>query len=198
MQIDENTGLLEGNAEAALNAAESWKEAALQQALMEKYEGNMAAWAEAQIELADNQNEYNVAVQEGKEIESERSRLLSEQAKLEQEAINLQEDSSLSFDELNGKMQENEQALLSLTHRELENADEQRKLVKALGDSEEKMADADEGVQGYQEELDNLMGSQQKVTEETEKVTAAMQEEQDALPAWRMSGEFLLMRLPVL
>lgn len=54
LQLDEQTGLLKGGAEALLDNVEAWKQWATQQAMQDKYTDTLKAYGQAQVEVAEN------------------------------------------------------------------------------------------------------------------------------------------------
>ena len=54
LQLDEQTGLLKGGAEALLENVEAWKQWATQQAMQDKYTDTLKAYGQAQVEVAEN------------------------------------------------------------------------------------------------------------------------------------------------
>jgi TP901 family phage tail tape measure protein len=60
IELDEQTGLIKGGANALLKQADAWKKAALQEAAYTRYKADIAAMAEAEYELAKNQALLNI------------------------------------------------------------------------------------------------------------------------------------------
>ena len=63
LTIDEQTGFIEGSTKALEDNIVAWKEAAMAQALQDRYKDIIAAQANAMAELAENQGKYNQAAQ---------------------------------------------------------------------------------------------------------------------------------------
>ena len=62
--IDEQTGLIKGNTDALKDNIVAWKEAAMAQALQERYKDIVAAQANAMAELAENEVKHTKAMEE--------------------------------------------------------------------------------------------------------------------------------------
>lgn len=68
IELDKQTGLLVGGADALLSQADAWKKVALQQALATKYKDQMEAWGAAAAELSENQTKLNRAQADGRAL----------------------------------------------------------------------------------------------------------------------------------
>jgi TP901 family phage tail tape measure protein len=64
--IDEETGLVEGGTEALREYVDAWKDKALMEAMQKRYNDELAAWADAQVEIVSNEQKL-------KKVEADRA-----------------------------------------------------------------------------------------------------------------------------
>lgn len=126
LQLDEQTGLLKGGAEALLDNVEAWKNWATQQAMQEKYTETLKAYGQAQLEVAENTVKRT-------EAEQKLNRAQAEYAVANKE-----------FQKIAGKIEDDRAKIVLL------NTDEYRtlqKLGEQLHDAQEEYDNYDQAVQ---------------------------------------------------
>lgn len=106
IEIDEQTGLLIGGAEALRVQTEAWKENALAQAMQEKYKAVLEGQAEALIDVAEKQIGYNDALATCTDIERQMQETSSMLAKVEKDSSLTAEEKSNLIGELSNRMGE--------------------------------------------------------------------------------------------
>lgn len=95
-ELDEQTGLLEGGADAIQHQIDSWHDLAIAKAIQEKYSAEIQAEADAEVELAEN--------------ESKRSQLLARQGELEDQLTQKTAEKNRLYQEQSALLSEIEQA----------------------------------------------------------------------------------------
>lgn len=104
IELDEQTGLLVGGAEALRAQTEAWKENALAQAMQEKYSAVLEGQAEALIVVAEKQLDYNDALATCTDLEKQMEATAQELQRVNQDATLTYEEKSARVNELNQRM----------------------------------------------------------------------------------------------
>lgn len=177
LELDEQTGLLIGGAEALRINTQAWKENALAQALQEKYRNVIDAQADALVVAAEKQLDYKNALAESTEIERQMTEVSEELARLNADEAIGYEEKSARVEALTGRLDALNVQYMDAAHslevhkNSLETAQEKAsefdqelerltKTEKALADAQAEGADSAElmiaHVEGLVSELENL------------------------------------------
>lgn len=163
IELDEQTGLLIGGADALWAQVDAWKAVALQQALTTKYEAQIEAWANAELEVYENQVKLNQAQAEGQVLSQ---RLADVQQKMTDnyaEQCSVLNDTTLSAQEQTMKVWDLEDSWNSLydemvdIQRQMDiNQDSQDTLTQAIeegttvaGEFEQQVTDAQAALEAF-------------------------------------------------
>ena len=95
-RIDEQTHMLIGGADALSDQVDAWKELAIQEALATKYQAEIKAWADAELEVYENQIKLNQAISEGEEISSKITETQRRMAEIYDEQNAIMQDTTMS------------------------------------------------------------------------------------------------------
>lgn len=159
LQLDEQTGLLKGGAEALLENVEAWKQWATQQAMQDKYTDTLKAYGQAQVEVAENtvkraeaQEKVNKALAEYEVANHEiQERLKQATNEGEQRAV----------------LQSKEYSNLQKLRKVLDDAkDEYNNYDKAVQDATETMEDCNEQIEAMGKVLDETTDTTVEDTED--------------------------------
>lgn len=166
IELDEQTGLLVGGANALYEQVDAWKAVALQQALTTKYEAQIKAWGDAYVEVEQNRVKLNQAEADATVIESRIADIQKEMAANQQKHNAVMEDSTLSASEATQAHQAlfEEYAGLSMELTDLNkqlksNSKEQDNLNEAIKTGEETASGYEQQVDEAQAALDAFMNS---------------------------------------
>lgn len=166
IELDEQTGLLVGGANALYKQVDAWKAVALQQALTTKYEAQIKAWGDAYVEVEQNRVKLNQAEADAAVIESRIADIQKEMAANQQKHNAVMEDSTLSASEATQAHQAlfEEYAGLSMELTDLNkqlksNSKEQDNLNEAIKTGEETASGYEQQVDEAQAALDAFMNS---------------------------------------
>lgn len=166
IELDEQTGLLVGGANALYEQVDAWKAVALQQALTTKYEAQIKAWGDAHVEVEQNRVKLNQAEADAAVIESRIADIQKEMAANQQKHNAVMEDSTLSASEATQAHQAlfEEYAGLSMELTDLNkqlksNSKEQDNLNEAIKTGEETASGYEQQVDEAQAALDAFMNS---------------------------------------
>lgn len=166
IELDEQTGLLVGGANALYEQVDAWKAVALQQALTTKYEAQIKAWGDAYVEVEQNRVKLNQAEADAAVIESRIADIQKEMAANQQKHNAVMEDSTLSASEATQAHQAlfEEYAGLSIELTDLNkqlksNSKEQDNLNEAIKTGEETASGYEQQVDEAQAALDAFMNS---------------------------------------
>lgn len=166
IELDEQTGLLVGGANALYEQVDAWKAVALQQALTTKYEAQIKAWGDAYVEVEQNRVKLNQAEADAAVIESRIADIQKEMAANQQKHNAVMEDSTLSASEATQAHQAlfEEYAGLSMELTDLNkqlksNSKEQDNLNEAIKTGEETASGYEQQVDEAQAALDAFMNS---------------------------------------
>lgn len=190
IELDEQTGLLVGGADALQRQADAWKEAALQQALATKYHAEIEAWAQNMLEVRTNQEQLNKAQAEGLALEQDRKAVQDElnQALAEQAALD--EDTTLTWGERINKNLELEETISELKseeadygHRIRENKELQDNLTEAIETGTETAAAYEQEVTDAQKGLEDFQKAAEDAGEGVDGLGDSMTQSQEAIQA---------------
>ena len=177
LELDEQTGLLIGGAEALRINTQAWKENALARALQEKYRNVIDAQAESLVVVGEKQLDYNNALAEFTEIERQMAEVSGELARLNADEAIGYEEKSARVEALTGQLDALNVQYMDAAHslevhkNSLETAREKAsefdqelerltETEKALADAQAEGADSAElmsaHVEGLVSELENL------------------------------------------
>ena len=160
LTIDEQTGLINGGTEALLRNIDAWKQAALEQAALDKYETELKAWAEAQLEVATNQAKLNSLGRDHKDLLERRAAVAQRLTEISQEIDAVNADVTLTYAEQAEKIRalnEETQALAeehgALLNEIAANEKEQTVYTEAVEAGTEVLGGYEEQVEAAQEAL---------------------------------------------
>lgn len=166
IELDEQTGLLVGGANALYEQVDAWKAVALQQALTTKYEAQIKAWGDAYVEVEQNRVKLNQAEADAAVIESRIADIQKKMAENQQKHNAVMEDSTISASEATQAHQAlfEEYAGLSMELTDLNkqlksNSKEQDNLNEAIKTGEETASGYEQQVDEAQAALDAFMNS---------------------------------------
>lgn len=166
IELDEQTGLLVGGANALYEQVDAWKAVALQQALTTKYEAQIKAWGDAYVEVEQNRVKLNQAEADAAVIESRIADIQKKMAANQQKHNAVMEDSTISASEATQAHQAlfEEYAGLSIELTDLNkqlksNSKEQDNLNEAIKTGEETASGYEQQVDEAQAALDAFMNS---------------------------------------
>ena len=150
LQIDEQTGLLIGGAEAIRASTEAWKENALAQAMQDQYQSVLSGQAEALVRAAEAQLDYNDALATFTDVERR-------QKEAEEELARLMDDKSIAEDERAKRYRELMDILdaLSVDYYDANSA---------LAEQKEALAQANEAAGAFEAEIERLNDAQDILT----------------------------------
>lgn len=168
LQIDEQTGLLLGGAEAVRASTEAWKKNALAQAMQDQYQAVLSGQAEALIQAAEAQLSYNDALATFTDIERQ-------QAEAEEELARVLEDTSISEDERHQRLAELTDLMTGLQGQYYD-------ANSALTEQKEALDQANEAAGAFEAEIerlndveDILTSGNQENAKSTEEMTSRME-----------------------
>lgn len=184
IELDETTGLVKGNAAAIRGLTDDWKQLALDQALASKYQDEMAAWADATVELKRNQAELNYLDEQRPELLKKQTDLTKEQLDLERKIGKAWDSGDMStYDKLSDKYRELSKELYDVTDQYNENYFRSEDLKTAIAAGKEETAQYNDLIEeeknllsGLGEEQDSYTGKSDSATSAVEDLAAAMQE----------------------
>ena len=168
LQIDEQTGLLIGGAEAIRASTEAWKENALAQAMQDQYQSVLSGQAEALVRAAEAQLDYNDALATFTDVERR-------QKEAEEELARLMDDKSIAEDERAKRYRELMDILdaLSVDYYDANTA---------LTEQKDALDQANEAAAAFEAEIERLNGVEdilnagnQENAKSTEEMTARME-----------------------
>ena len=181
IELDEQTGLLVGGANALYEQVDAWKAVALQQALTTKYEAQIKAWGDAYVEVEQNRVKLNQAEANAAVIESRIADIQKEMAANQQKHNAVMDDSTLSASEATQAHQAlfEEYAGLSMELTDLNkqlksNSKEQDNLNEAIKTGEETASGYEQQVDEAQAALDAFMNSANSAAEGANGLSDAM------------------------
>ena len=181
IELDEQTGLLVGGANALYEQVDAWKAVALQQALTTKYEAQIKAWGDAYVEVEQNRVKLNQAEADAAVIESRIADIQKKMAENQQKHNAVIEDSTISASEATQAHQAlfEEYAGLSMELTDLNkqlksNSKEQDNLNEAIKTGEETASGYEQQVDEAQAALDAFMNSANSAAEGANDLSDAM------------------------
>ena len=181
IEIDEQTRLLVGGANALYEQVDAWKAVALQQALTTKYEAQIKAWGDAYVEVEQNRVKLNQAEADAAVIESRIADIQKKMAENQQKHNAVMEDSTISASEATQAHQAlfEEYAGLSMELTDLNkqlksNSKEQDNLNEAIKTGEETASGYEQQVDEAQAVLDAFMNSANSAAEGANGLSDAM------------------------
>lgn len=181
IELDEQTGLLVGGANALYEQVDAWKAVALQQALTTKYEAQIKAWGDAYVEVEQNRVKLNQAEADAAVIESRIADIQKKMAENQQKHNAVMEDSTISASEATQAHQAlfEEYAGLSMELADLNkqlksNSKEQDNLNEAIKTGEETASGYEQQVDEAQAALDAFMNSANSAAEGANGLSDAM------------------------
>lgn len=181
IELDEQTGLLVGGANALYEQVDAWKAVALQQALTTKYEAQIKAWGDAYVEVEQNRVKLNQAEADAAVIESRIADIQKEMTANQQKHNVVMDDSTLSASEATQAHQAlyEEYAGLSMELVDLNkqlksNSKEQANLNEAIKAGEETASGYEQQVDEAQAALDAFMNSANSAAEGANGLSDAM------------------------
>ncbi len=170
VQLDAQTGIIEGGAAALRDQVAAWKETAIQQALMAKYQGQIDAYGEAMLEAAENQArltqvESEAAVVQA-QIDAATERItnaLERQKKISDDHTMSVEEKTSAMDALNAEINDAQSELMGLQEQLVESGKAQSTYRAAVDEcteaAEANKAEVDGAEQAMREFADAQDGA---------------------------------------
>lgn len=170
--IDEQTGLLEGGVSALEAQIDGWKQLALQEALTTRYKDQIKAWAEAELELYENQEKLKQAEIDRVEIETRLSQNQQKITELLEERKRIENDNTLTVKEANEALKANSDELNSVYQSNADLAQQlrdndalQQNLNDAIATGTTVVAENEAAVTRAQKAVDELGNSSEDTAE---------------------------------
>lgn len=199
IELDDQTGLLKGGADALREQVQEWKNLAIQQALQEKFTEQMKAYADAYTELQENERKRAEAGKEYNRLAQDATAVDRTRMELEKQYMQVQKDHSLSVQEREEKAQALRDALIDLSEQEYEaqsRLDESRAVLdtytesveigkKALEDYEDEAENAREHLEQFAEKASSYSGSGDGFTASAEAVSQVKTQLEDLAKAYK-------------
>ncbi|MBQ9839006.1 MAG: hypothetical protein IJO56_05920 [Oscillospiraceae bacterium] len=192
--IDEQTGLVNKNTDAILAEISAWKEAAVAQALQEKYTDELEAQGRAYAELYDSQARLTRLEEEAGVLAKKRAELTQKITALEEQLSAAQADtadttgeSAVAAQELNAQLEQLREEEYQLYLQQYENGSSQKVLNKAISEAESTIAEYSDiisiatdaiglykqGTEEAADDHDDLAVSAEKVLEQINELAEA-------------------------
>lgn len=187
LELDVQTGKIIGGSAALRDYVDNWKEAAVQQALIENYQAKIKAYSDAEVEAATNTARFTFALAEEKSIKEQIAAVTDQMSKYQAKNNAILEDSTLTAIEadkarqqLNLEYTEQAMRLKELQDKLKDNQQEQERLNAAAAVSAENMSAFTAEVDLAEEALTQYnatLGSSSGVTAENASAVAAIKGE---------------------
>lgn len=188
IELDEQTGLLVGGADALLSQADAWKEVALQQALATKYKDQVAAWGDAYLEVSENQAKLNKAQADGRVLSERYAAVQKQMTDNYEEQQNVMNDTTLSAQDQTQRVMELEGSwnslfdeMVTLQGQIKKNDEYQVTLNKAIQEGSEIAAGYEEEVTSAKEALDEFEKSAKGSSDGTDGLSDSLNNNQQAI-----------------
>lgn len=182
IELDEQTGLLVGGADALRQQAEAWKNVAIQQALATRYSDQIEAWAAAELEVYENQNALNAAAKDGIRLAKQRQEVERSINEVKRQYASIQNDENLSvsdraaeLDRLTWKLIDLDGALTELDIEIKENKDSQDRINEAIEIGTQTAKDYEDEVNNAQEAVERFSSASEGAASTTDGVSGAME-----------------------
>lgn len=182
IQIDEQTGLLVGGADALQKQADAWKNVAIQQALATKYSAQVEAWAAAELEVLENQQALNAATADGIRLAKQRQEVERTINEVKRQYASIQNDENMSvsdkaaeLDRLTWKLIDLDGALAELDTQIEENKDSQDTINEAIEIGTQTAQNYADEVNGAQEVLDSFSAASEGAASATDGASSSME-----------------------
>ena len=169
IQLDEQTGLLEGGADALRDQVQEWKNLAVQQAIQEKLTEQLKAYTAAEQEVQDNQKkrapiaaEYNRQLEQYRGLEKTINGLQREMKAFATDSAGnlLNPDDIDAWNDLNDRLSRARTEQWRLETQMVETRSQLDLMDKAVSTGQETMAQ-------YEEEIDNTAESMERLVSES-------------------------------
>lgn len=171
-ELDTQTGRIKGGTEALREQADAWAENAKKEALYTRYKADVAAFADAEYELAVNKAKLNAVTKDGEIIEAKMADAQQRAIELSQQQNALYGDMSLSTEEFwmqHGALEQQIRAVTDeyaeLQEQLYDNHEQQDILNQAVKDGEEIVAANTAEAQANKEAYEALTGEYENVIE---------------------------------
>lgn len=182
IQIDEQTGLLVGGADALQKQAEAWKNVAIQQALATKYSAQVEAWAAAELEVLENQQALNAATADGIRLAKQRQEVERTINEVKRQYVSILNDENMSvsdraseLDRLSWKLIDLDGALDELDTQIEKNKDSQDTINEAIEIGTQTAQNYADEVNGAQEALDSFSAASEGAASAADGVSSSME-----------------------
>lgn len=166
IDLDEQTGLLKGGADALRDQVQQWKDLAIQEALHDKLTGQLKAYAAAELELEDNKEKRSKAKSEYISLEKQHSEAVRAQIEAEKQLRKLQYDSAgnlINLDDIdrwnywNDQLAKAKAREYELTEQRTQSRKELDLINEAVRTGEQVLDDYEEKIKGASESMEQLM-----------------------------------------
>ena len=177
IELDETTGLVKGNAAAIRGLTDDWKQLALDQALATKYQDEMAAWADATVELKRNQAELNYLDKQRPGLLKEQTELTKQQFELEKQVGEAWDDGNIDrYEALSEQYHKVSDELYDVTDRLTENTFRTEDLNTAIAAGNEETARYNDMIEEERNLLSDLGEEQEGYANKSDSATSAVED----------------------
>ena len=177
--IDAQTGKINGGTDALMKNIDAWEDYYKQQALMEKYDGQMKERAKVEVEIAENQVKLKKATSDLSDAEKERAEIMDKMNKRTDELTEAAKKQSKEQGQMVSAGLEYDQVLLDLQKQLDENTIEtihlgqqQKECNKAIEDGQETLGTFDEELKLVAETIKSLSDTEGEAALTTDELNA--------------------------
>ena len=191
-EIDEQTGLIKGGTDALYQHIDAWKQTALQEAMQTKYEAQMKAWADAELEVYENQTKLNQSLKESAIRQDEINELDKEWERLQEQIYdNLEKGIDIDYQDTFLELEERMGELMEEEERAVKQQENLREAIEEgtgeLEEHEKALADAQAVLDAYDKETKIVEDSTEELAKTTDGMNDALYGAYDALEELSMA-----------
>lgn len=190
IELDEQTKLLVGGTSALESQVAGWKELALQEALTTKYNDQIKAWSDAELEVYENQVKLIQAEEEEETIAERLNEIRQEMTDICEEQNSVMADSTLTLVEQREKYDELQQQLLSLNSEMIDlqdqqdtNKETQENLTQAIEDGTEITGQYEQQVTDAYAALEEFKAAEEETASGTGELSDSLTQNQQTIQA---------------
>ena len=188
IELDEQTGLLVGGADALWNQVDAWKAVALQQALTTKYQEQIKAWADAELEVYENQVKLNQAQADGRilserlaDVQKKMSDNYQKQQEVMQDTTLTAQEQTLQIWDLEESWNDLYDQMVGIQGQISENTKYQENLTDAIQEGSETAAGYEEEVTSAQKALESFADTANDASSGTDGLSDSLSGNQQAI-----------------
>ena len=188
IELDEQTGLLVGGADALWNQVDAWKAVALQQALTTKYQEQIKAWADAELEVYENQVKLNQAQADGRilserlaDVQKKMSDNYQKQQEVMQDTTLTAQEQTLQILDLEDSWNDLYDQMVDIQGQISENTKYQENLTDAIQEGTETAAGYEEEVTSAQKALESFADTANDASSGTDGLSDSLSGNQQAI-----------------